>query len=255
MKIKSNKIMNPLSDILKKTGYGYALKYLFAMRLISYSFGIVKWSTTELKNLERMMRTIMNKHKWHHPKSSVLRFALSRKEGSRDLIDVGALHDKLILKLGNYFYGNAGNSALHHAVSAADDKFTPLRMMHVFNSRNTTTKMDIEQWSRMSIHGVYYNELKSPHVDAKLSQLWLINKGIFGETESAIFAMQDGVPTRNYVKYVISEPNAPEDICRRCGGHGETLNHVLAGCTLLTNTFYPKRHNDVAKIIHLRLAI
>ena len=34
----------------------------------------------------------------------------------------------------------------------------------------------------------------------------------------------------------------------------ETISHVISGCTTIAGTSYLKRHNSVAKIIHLKLA-
>ena len=38
------------------------------------------------------------------------------------------------------------------------------------------------------------------------------------------------------------------DQCRLCGKHRETVQHILAGCTLLANHEYLKRHNHVLSI-------
>ncbi|XP_054744486.1 uncharacterized protein LOC129248900 [Anastrepha obliqua] len=190
----------------------------FVVPVVSYSFGIVKWSSTEIENLQRIIRTIMTKYKSRHPKSSVVRMMLPRKAGGRGQIDVGALHDKLILNIRAYFQHKCSQSELHKAASAADDNYTPLRMNQPYEIKNTTTIDEkIQRWSEMAIHGVYRKDLLSPHVDQKLSHLWLTNRSIFAETEGTIFAIQDGViPTRNYIKYVMRDPNAAADRCRRC---------------------------------------
>ncbi|CAD6996044.1 unnamed protein product [Ceratitis capitata] len=228
----------------------------FVIPVVSYSFGIIKWSTTELENMQRIIRTVMSKYKAHHPKSSVFRTTLARKDGGRGQIDIGALHDKLILNLRTYFHVKSSQSEIHQAVESADDNYTPLRMNQHYESRNTiSTDEKLQRWSEMAVHGAYRKDLLSPFVDQKLSHLWLTNRAIFAETEGTIFAMQDGVvPTRNYVKYVIRDINAPADKCRRCNSRSETLDHVLAGCTALANSMYLKRHNDIAKIIHMQLA-
>jgi hypothetical protein len=42
--------------------------------------------------------------------------------------------------------------------------------------------------------------------------------------------------------------------CRKCGEKGETIEHVISGCRTMANEEYIKRHNNVAKIIHQKLA-
>jgi hypothetical protein len=67
-------------------------------------------------------------------------------------------------------------------------------------------------------------------------------------------AIQDGViPTRNYQKYIMKTTNI-KDECRKCGEKGEKIEHVISGCRKMANEEYIKRHNNVAKIIHQKLA-
>lgn len=70
-----------------------------------------------------MMRTIMRKHKFHHPKTLELEFKM--KEKGKGVIDIIARHEKLILKLRNYFYGKGGNSELQSNVPACSVKMDP----------------------------------------------------------------------------------------------------------------------------------
>uniref|UniRef100_A0A8D8M6J7 Reverse transcriptase n=1 Tax=Cacopsylla melanoneura TaxID=428564 RepID=A0A8D8M6J7_9HEMI len=87
-----------------------------------------------------------------------------------------------------------------------------------------------------------------------MSNRWLTDGGIYAETEGFMMAIQDEViATRNYVKHIIKEANAPEDRCRRCGNVGETIDHIISACTTLAQNDYLKRHNNVAKIIHQEL--
>jgi hypothetical protein len=45
-----------------------------------------------------------------------------------------------------------------------------------------------------------------------------------------------------------------KDECRKCGEEEETIEHVISGCRTMPNEEYLKRHNNVAKIIHKKLA-
>jgi hypothetical protein len=43
-------------------------------------------------------------------------------------------------------------------------------------------------------------------------------------------------------------------MCRRCGKEPETIQHITAACEQLAPTEYIKRHDEVAKVIHQKLA-
>jgi hypothetical protein len=80
----------------------------------------------------------------------------------------------------------------------------------------------------------------------------LVQGELFRETEAYMVAIQDGViPTQNYQKYIMKTTDI-KDKCRKCGEKGEMIEHVI-GCRTMANE-YIKRHNNVAKIIHQKLA-
>ena len=55
----------------KLTAMNFARAYnSFALPVIRYGFGILKWTKTELLQLDRKMRKIMTKAGFHHPKSN-----------------------------------------------------------------------------------------------------------------------------------------------------------------------------------------
>jgi hypothetical protein len=37
------------------------------------------------------------------------------------------------------------------------------------------------------------------------------------------------IPTRNYKKYILKQPDT-EELCRRCGKKSETIQHITAAC-------------------------
>jgi ribosomal protein L37E len=87
-----------------------------------------------------------------------------------------------------------------------------------------------------------------------VSNKWLTNAALFAETEGFLIAIQDQVIlTRNYKKYILKQPNIDE-MCRRCGKELETIQHITAACEQLAPTKYIRRHNEVAKVIHQKLA-
>ncbi|KAK4871597.1 hypothetical protein RN001_015721 [Aquatica leii] len=56
----------------------------YAIPILTYSFGIVKWSGTDLEALNTLTRSQCYKHGIHHIHSATERFTLNRKEGEGD---------------------------------------------------------------------------------------------------------------------------------------------------------------------------
>jgi uncharacterized cysteine cluster protein YcgN (CxxCxxCC family) len=59
--------------------------------------------------------------------------------------------------------------------------------------------------------------------------------------------------TRNYKKYILKQPDTNE-LCRRCEKDSETIQHITAACEQLAPTEYVKRYEELAKVIHRKLA-
>ena len=87
-----------------------------------------------------------------------------------------------------------------------------------------------------------------------MSNKWLTNADLLAETEGFLAAIQDQViSTRNYKKYILKQPHIDE-LCRRCGKELEMIQHITAACEQLAPTEYVKRYDELAKVIHQKLA-
>ena len=106
-----------------------------------------------------------------------------------------------------------------------------------------------EKWEKKPLHGQYVKRLMQPKVSARLSTQWLNSAGLKGETEGLILAAQDQSLATNNYKKVISKTGT-DDKCRVCHSKTETIDHIVAGCSLLAPTEYLKRHNEIGKYLH-----
>ncbi|KAL1493695.1 hypothetical protein ABEB36_009390 [Hypothenemus hampei] len=97
----------------------------FAVSVLGYSFGIIKWSNTDIANLERKVRTLLTREHKHHPRSAVERTTVPRRLGGRGLTDIAKQQDQQIRNLRRYFHMKANISELHRIICDADN-FTPL---------------------------------------------------------------------------------------------------------------------------------
>lgn len=228
----------------------------YATPILTYSFGILKWTDTELAEVQRTTRTMMTKYNIHHPKASTLRTTLPRKEGGRGLIDIANLHCSQLIKLRDFFYMKAESTELHRAIKLADKNYTPLNLS--LTNKQLTPIGNAEKkllWAQKELHGRHYNEMNQPHVDKEASNRWLRDGMLFPETEGFMVAIQDQViGTNNYRKFIIKDSAIESDKCRKCHQKSETIQHITSGCAYLANIDYLHRHNQICNIIHQKLA-
>ena len=230
----------------------------YAIPILTYSFGIINWSRTELKSLQRTINTSMTKHRKHHPRSCVQRLTLAREHGGRGLIDILNLHAKQITNLRAYFHTKSETSTLYKTITQNDTKLTPLNLNDLntqLTERQTDRQTKLQDWMNKSLHGRHLQDLYHINVDSKASNEWLKRGELFPETEGFLMAIQDQViETRNYQKYIMKLPNLQNDGCRRCNSGSETIQHITGACKAIVQTDYKHRHDQVANIIHQSLA-
>jgi hypothetical protein len=198
----------------------------YAVPLLTYSFGVIKWSKSNLQNINIKTRVLFTKFSKHHPKSAIERFNLPRENGGRGLV-------------------------------SADKVYTPLNLSDNIISDIVKPNIPdtIANIKQKSLHGRYFKELEQPEVNIQASHAWLKKSNIHPETEGFIFAIQDRViNTRNYKKHICGLQSII-DKCRICGTEGETIEHIISSCTVLAQSEYKKRHDIFAKIIHMNLAV
>jgi len=101
----------------------------YAIAVLTFSFGILKWTPTDLENLQTKMRTLLTNYRFHHPRAAKERLTLPRQMGGRGLIDITRLHDKQVKLLQTYFLNKQFTSSFNAAVIKADDMCTPLDLV------------------------------------------------------------------------------------------------------------------------------
>lgn len=231
----------------------------YAIPILTYSFGIIKWTKTDINNIQIATRTILTKHNCLHPKSAIERVTIKRQDGGRGLIDIFTLWTTQISKLRSFFFEKASSSQIHKAIVSNDLNHTPLNLtqnLEVGNVENNSENCKIEQWKKKTLHGRHPQDLEQPHIDKSASNKWLTLGFLFPETEGFIIAIQDQIiNTKNYKKHIIKDSTVTDDRCRKCHNQPETIQHITGACPNLAQTDYTHRHNQIANIIHQRLAL
>lgn len=230
----------------------------YAIPILTYSFGIINWSQSDLIKHQRIINTSMTKQRKHHPRSCTQRLTLPKIEGGRGIIHIKNLHNKQITTLRSFFHSRAPESTLHNAVVQADTKLTPLNLQDNQPQKNESIikpQQKIAIWTQKSLHGRHRLDLTNPNVDKIASNMWLKRGELFPETEGFMLAIQDQViDTRNYRKHIIHDHTLVTDRCRHCHGASETIQHITGACKSLAQSDYKHRHDQVAAIIHQHLA-
>ena len=230
----------------------------YAVPVLTYSFGVIKWSLTDIKKLQIKTRTTLTRNNYLHPKSAIERMTVKRDKGGRGLIDIKVLWENQINRLRDFFY-KKHDSRIHNATIQADNNFTPLNLQGpnlLFKTAQEADRERLDAWRKKQLHGRHIHDLEQSHIDTDNSNKWLKIGYLFPETEGFLIAIQDQVIcTKNYRKYILKDPNTQDDRCRKCQKSPETIQHIINACPLLTQNDYTHRHNQVAYYIHQKLAI
>lgn len=228
----------------------------FAVPVLTYSFGVIKWTATDLENILIHTRAQLTQFRKLHPNSCKERVVLHRSEGGRGLLDIHQLCNRQIESLRSYFFSK--EHPMHRAVVQVDREYTPLNLASQaeVSLKCTTEEQRKLAWADKQLHGRHYNHVEQRDISKQLSYKFLKSGQLFPETEGFILAIQDQViATRNYKKFIIKDGTVNDDRCRKCHQHPETIDHITAGCKLLAGVEYTKRHDSVAKIIHQAIAL
>ena len=87
-------------------------------------------------------------------------------------------------------------------------------------------------------------------MDMEKTWWWLKKGDLKPETEALLCAAQKQALWTNYVKFhiIFQFP-----LCRLCGEKGEHITHLTSECKKLAQKEYKKRHDNVIRIVHLKL--
>ena len=72
--------------------------------LLRYSYPVLKWTQRELPKLDRMVRKIMRKYRFHHYNSAIELENLPRSQGGRGLCSFPLDYDRAVVNLVKYLH-------------------------------------------------------------------------------------------------------------------------------------------------------
>ena len=249
-----------------------------AIPVVTYSFGIINWSTTDLSRVDCKIRKLLTAHRMHHPKADVDRMYLPRREGGRGLIQLELTYNTTIIGLDRYL--ETTNDKMLQAVLIHENSkkvsITKLarKLKTTFNVQPTEAEIGLsptaaakaiknraksvgltsldEKWKQKPLHGKYPDRLAQPHVDVERTNQWLHSSGLKAETEGFLIAAQDqSLATNLYKAKIIKDGTDP--LCRICKKADESVDHLISACSVLAPKEYLIRHDRVGQYIHWKV--
>ena len=248
----------------------------FAIPTLTYCFQILDWSLTELEQIERETRKQMKRNYTMNNNSNNNRIYLPRSLGGRGMLSIVDQYKKSTINMSIYLTEKINNPFLKlvnkwtnskkdKGIHTRANKFCAEVNLTIDNikedkkdSRKTKLKYAFakkrdELYKSMPLHGQLAKEQQQPYIDQKLSKIWLRDGKLKPSSEGTICAIQEQAITTNYIRKVYHK-TVNTDTCRLCKQHPETIHHVVSGCPILADNAYTQRHDNIARLVHLRLA-
>ena len=109
----------------------------------------------------------------------------------------------------------------------------------------------LEDWEEKVLHGQYLRQTKEARSDQCWT--WLQNGDLKRETGSLIGEAQNQSIKTNLVKARIDKSQG-DPLSRVCRKVDEGIDHIVSGCSKLAQKEYKRRHDNLGKIVHWKLA-
>ena len=134
--------------------------------------------------------------------------------------------------------------------AAKGDKIDVLEFASVLKRLKKEKRLeDCEK--KVLLHGQYMRETREVRSDQ--SWAWLQNGDLKRQTGSLILAAQNQSIRANLVKGKIDKIQG-DSLCRVCRKVDESIDHIVSGCSKLAQKERKRRHDNLGKIVHWKLA-
>ena len=216
-----------------------------AVPVIRYSAGIVGWKNSELCNIDKETRKILNMYQALHRRSNEGRLYLPCSEGGKGLLSLEECVSAEKRSLGQHLKKNEDEwlrRAWEEGLNSEDED------PKVYKEK--TSKSRIEEWQSKPMHGLFLRKTKD--LSSNDTWQWLKRGELKKETDGMIMAAQDQALRTRCIQSDIDETNIFRK-CRICNQKDETINYIVSECQALAQKQYKKRHDTVAGAVHWNL--
>ena len=214
----------------------------WAVPLTRYSAPFLEWRRDEIKEMDRTTRKIMNMYNALHPRDSVARLYLPRKEGGRGLMSVEDCVELAILGLENYIQKSNERLITSARRDLEDEELGTEKEFKAQRKEDRKSELEAK-----ALHGQHFRQTKE-FSDTE-SWRWLREGELKKETEGLIMAAQTQSLRTNAVKAKIDKSTS-DATCRVCKQAEETVDHIVSGCSKFAQKEYKRRHDCVARALH-----
>ena len=244
--VKSVGIELPDGEVIKSLQEGESYKYLAILEADKFLEEKMKLNVSkEYTRRLRKTRKLFTMCGALHPISDVDRLNIPRKEGGRGLISTKDCVELTIRGLEVYVH----ESEERLIQAARGDKIDGLEAASVL--KRSKKEKRLKDWEEKVLHGQYLRQTKEVRSDQCWA--WLQNGDLKMETESLIVAVQNQSIRTNLVKAKIDKSQA-DSLCRTCRKVDESIDHIVSGCSKLAQKEYKRRHDNLGKMVHWKLA-
>ena len=217
----------------------------WTVSLFRYSAAFVSLKKSELQIIDRKTRKLLTIYGALNPKSDVDRLYIPRKEGGRSLISIEDCVESAIRGLEVHVHG----SQERLIEAAGGDKIDGLEAVSILKRSKKEKRLD--DWEKKVLHGHYFRQTKE--VKSDQCWAWLQSGDLKRETVSLIVAAQNQSIRTNLAIAKIGKSQR-DSLCRVCRKVDESIDHIVSGCSKLAQKENKRRHDDLGKIIHWKLA-
>ncbi len=211
----------------------------WAVSVLRYSAGIVKWTKEESRQLDRDTRKLLAAERMFNMNGDVDRLYIRRREGGKGLISVEDCIRQEDQNLRNYIH-----SLPKTALTAASQESHPQPEEVPEESRK-------KRYQEKKLHGQFERQTREIR-DTESTFRWLQTSQLKRETEALIMAAQEQSLRTNSIKCHIDK-TVQSDRCRACKTQPETAEHLTGGCPKLAQKEYKRRHDKLAMLVHWHL--
>ena len=217
----------------------------WAVGVVRYGAGIIGWTKEELKEMDRKTRKMLSLNRALHVRSNVNRLYLPRNKGGRGL---QGIEDIVGAELASLFdYVQESNEMM---IIEARREGVVKSVEYLKDYKERIRRDHLNEWKEKALHGKFYKSTEE-FADPE-SWRWLRQGFLKKETEGMIFAAQERALRTNAIKHSIDK-TIESPLCRKCKSAPESVQHIINGCTPLTQTEYKARHDKVANRLHWEL--
>ena len=198
-----------------------------------------------MQAIDRNTRKLFTIYGALHPNSDVNRLYKPIKEGGKGLISIEDCVELAIRGLEVYVPG----SEERLIQAARRDKIDGLEAASVLKRSKKDKRL--EDWYEKVLHGQYLRQTTEGRSDQCWA--WLKNGDFKREIESLIVALQNQSIRTKLVKARIDKSQG-DSLCRVCRKVEEIVDHIVSGCSKLAQKECKRRHDNLGKIVHWKLA-